>query len=90
MLKRLSFKRHRFPPEIIRHAIWLYFRFSLSLRDVEELLAARGVETSYETIRRWAKKFGPAIARRLKTLRPKPSPSSQDFGMDATFRPTAF
>jgi len=65
MVKRLSFKRHRFPPEIIRHAIWLYFRLSLSLRDVEELLAERGVEASYETIRRWAKKFGPAIARRL-------------------------
>jgi DDE domain len=74
MLRRLSFNRHRFPPEIIRRAIWLYFRFSLSLRDVEELLAERSVDTSYETIRRWAKKFGPAIARRLKALRPNPSP----------------
>ncbi|ADG08979.1 hypothetical protein Cseg_0464 [Caulobacter segnis ATCC 21756] len=51
-MKRLSFKRHRFPPEIIRHAIWLYFRFSLSLRDVEDLLAERGVEASRPTLRR--------------------------------------
>ncbi|MFC4442082.1 IS6 family transposase [Caulobacter henricii] len=70
----LSFKRHRFPPDVIRHAVWLYFRFSLSLRDVECLLAERCIEVSYETIRCWAKKFGPAIARRLKKLRPSPSP----------------
>lgn len=68
------FKRHRFPAEVIRHAVWLYFRFSLSLRDVECLLAERGIEVSYETIRCWTKKFGPAIARRLKKLRPSPSP----------------
>ncbi|WP_421738820.1 IS6 family transposase [Caulobacter sp.] len=73
-MKPLSFKRHRFPTEVIKHALWLYFRFSLSLRDVEELLAERGIEVSYETIRCWAKKFGPAIARRLKRLRPSPSP----------------
>ena len=48
-MEQLSFKRHRFPPDLIRHAIWLYFRFSLSLRDVEEPLAQRGVEVSYET-----------------------------------------
>ena len=70
----LSFKRHRFPAEVIRHAVWLYFRFSLSLRDVEELLAARGVDVSYETIRCWTVKFGPQIARRLKRRRPAPSP----------------
>lgn len=52
-MKPPSFKRHRFPPEVIRHAVWLYFRFSLSLRDVEELLAQRGIEVSYETIRCW-------------------------------------
>ena len=69
----LSFKRHRFPAEVIRHAAWLYFRFSLSLRDVEELLAARGVDVSYETIRCWTVKFGPQIARRLKRRRPAPS-----------------
>ena len=73
-MKPLSFKRHRFPAEVIRHAVWLYFRFSLSLRDVEELLAARGIDVSYETIRCWTIKFGPQIARRLKRLRPSPSP----------------
>ena len=73
-MKPLSFKRHRFPAEVIRHAVWLYFRFSLSLRDVEELLAARGIDVSYETIRCWTIKFGPQIARRLKRQRPPPSP----------------
>lgn len=73
-MKPLSFKRHRFPAEIIRHAVWLYFRFSLSFRDVEELLAQRGIDVSYETIRCWTIKFGPQIARRLKKLRPAPSP----------------
>ena len=73
-MKPLSFKRHRFPAELIRHAVWLYFRFSLSLRDVEEMLAARGIEVSYETIRCWTRKFGPLIARRLKKRRPVPSP----------------
>jgi len=52
-MRPISFKRHRFPPEIIRHAIWLYARFTLSFRDVEELLAERGVDASYETVRRW-------------------------------------
>lgn len=73
-MKPLSFKRHRFPAEVIRHAVWLYFRFSLSLRDVEEMLAARGIEVSYETIRCWTRKFGPLIARRLRKRRPAPSP----------------
>ncbi|MDR7229908.1 transposase-like protein [Caulobacter sp. BE264] len=73
-MKLLSLKRHRFLPDVIRHAVWLYFRFSLSLRDVECLLAERSIEVSYETIRCWTKKFGPAIARRLKKLRPSPSP----------------
>jgi transposase-like protein len=54
--------------------VWLYFRFTLSLRDVEELLAERGIDVSYETIRCWTIKFGPQIARRLKRLRPSPSP----------------
>ena len=74
MMKPVSFKRHRFPAEIIRHAVWLYFRFTLSLRDVEEMLAERGIEVSYETIRCWTRKFGPQFARRLKKLRPAPSP----------------
>jgi len=70
----ISFKRHRFPPDAIRHAVWLYFRFSLSLRDVEEMLAQRGIDVSYETIRCWTIKFGPLIARRLRKRRPVPSP----------------
>ena len=69
----LCYRRHRFPPEIIQHAIWLYLRFTLSYRDVEELLAERGVEISYETVRRWVLKFGPSIARRLRRQRPRPS-----------------
>ena len=69
----LSYRRDRFPPEIIQHAIWLYLRFTLSYRDVEELLAERGVEISYETVRRWVQKFGPVIARRLRRRRPQPS-----------------
>ena len=54
----LSYRRHRFPPEIIQHAIWLYLRFSLSYRDVEELLGERGVAVSYETVRRWVRSSG--------------------------------
>ncbi|MBX9708857.1 MAG: IS6 family transposase [Caulobacteraceae bacterium] len=73
-MKPISFKRHRFPADVIRHAVWLYFRFSLSFRDVEELLAQRGIEVSYETIRCWTIKFGPLIARRLKKRRGVPSP----------------
>ena len=69
----LSHHRHRFPPEIIQHATWLYLRFTLSYRDVEELLAERGVEISYETVRRWVLKFGPVVARRLRRRRPRPS-----------------
>ena len=73
-MKSISFKRHRFPADVIRHAVWLYFRFSLSFRDVEELLAQRGIDVSYETIRCWTIKFGPLIARRLRRRRPAPSP----------------
>jgi len=68
----LCYRRHRFPAEIIQHAIWLYLRFTLSYRDVEELLAERGLDISYETVRRWVLKFGPAFARRLRHRRPKP------------------
>jgi hypothetical protein len=70
MSKHVSYKRHRFPPEIIAHAVWLYFRFPLSLRLVEEMLLERGILVSYETVRRWALKFGPDYARRLKRKRP--------------------
>src|SRR5215213_7789858 len=70
MSKPVSYKRHRFPPEIIAHAVWLYFRFPLSLRLVEDMLLERGIVVSYETVRRWARKFGPDYARRLKRKRP--------------------
>ena len=60
------YKRHRFPPEIIQHAVWLYYRFNLSSRDIEDLLAERGIVVSYESIRLWCIKFGPRSARRLK------------------------
>jgi len=72
-MQRISYARHRFPPEIIRHAIWLYLRFTLSYRDVEELLAEPGLDVSYETVRRWVLKFGPAFARNLRRLRPRPA-----------------
>ncbi len=72
-MKPLSFKHHRFPSVIIRHAIWLYGRFTLSFRDVEELLAERGVDVSCETIRRWFLKFGPSIAANIRRSRPRPS-----------------
>src|SRR6201981_1938852 len=72
-MAQLSYRRHRFPAEIIQHAIWLYLRFTLSYRDVEELLAERGLDVSYETVRRWVLKFGPLIARKLRQGRPRPS-----------------
>ncbi len=62
----ISFKRHRFPPQIIAHAVWLYLRFNLSQREVEEMLLERGIDVSYETVRRWIAKFGPQIARNLR------------------------
>jgi transposase-like protein len=74
-MDQLSYRRHRFPPPIIQHAIWLYLRFTLSYRDVEELLAERGVEVSYETVRRWVLKFGPGIARKLRRVPPTPERS---------------
>jgi putative transposase len=64
--------RHRFPAKIISYAVWLYHVFSLSLRDVELLLAERGVVVSYETVRRWCKKFGASFADRLRRHRPRP------------------
>jgi len=60
------YKHHRFPPEIIQHAVWLYYRFNLSCRDIEDLLAERGVAVSYESIRLWCIKFGTKFARRLR------------------------
>src|SRR5215218_10512513 len=72
-MQLISYARHQFPAEIIRHAVWLYLRFTLSYRDVEELLAERGVETSYESIRRWVLKFGALFAHNLRRLRPRPT-----------------
>jgi putative transposase len=72
-MKPISYSRHRFPPVIIQHAVWLYFRFTLSYRDVEDLLAERGIDVSYETIRRWVEKFGRPYAKRLRAMRPSPS-----------------
>lgn len=66
----ISYKRHRFPQQIIAHAVWLYFRFPLSLRLVEELLLERGIIVSYETMRRWGRKFGPAYAKQLRRRQP--------------------
>ncbi len=67
-----SYKGHRYPVEIINHCVWLYFRFPLSLREVEELMLARGVVVSYETIRRWCAKFGQAYANQLRRRCPRP------------------
>ena len=64
--RRPRYHRHRFPPEIISHAVWLYHRYCMSFRDVEDLLAERGIIVSYETVRQWCGKFGPDYARQLK------------------------
>lgn len=70
---KVSYKRHRFPPSVIAHVVWLYFRFPLSLRLVQEMLMERGIAVSYETIRCWAKKFGPDYVGRLRRKSPSPS-----------------
>jgi len=69
----ISFARHQFPPDIIRHAEWLYLRFTLSFRDVEDLLAERGLDVSYETVRRSVLKFGPLFAKELRRRRHRPT-----------------
>ena len=68
---RSPYAGHRFPPEIISHAVWLYFRFPLSLRMVEEMLAARGIDVSHETVRQWARKFGQAFANQIRRRLPR-------------------
>ena len=73
-MKTSIYSRHRFHPNIIRRAIWMYFRFNLSFRDVEELMIERGVDVSYETIRRWVDKFGSQYAKRIKSRCDPPSP----------------
>jgi putative transposase len=69
---RSPYAGHRFPPEIISHTVWLYFRFPLGLRLVEELLAARGIVVSHETVRQWARKFGQAFANQIRRRLPRP------------------
>ena len=69
-MSKISYDGYRFPPEVIHQAIWLYLRFTLSYRDVEDLLAERGIAVSYETVRRWVNHFGPMIAARLRKRRP--------------------
>src|SRR6476620_4183331 len=71
-MDKISYCRHRFPGMVIQQAVWLYFRFALSYRDVEDMLAERGIDVSYETVRRWALKFGGIIARKLRRGRPRP------------------
>lgn len=64
-MKSISIKRHRFPPDMIRLSVWLYYCFTLTLRDVEDLLAERGIDVCYETVRCWANKFSPAISANI-------------------------
>jgi len=71
-MTKISYAGYRFPPVIIQQAIWLYVRFTLSFRDVEDLLAERGIAVSYETVRRWVNHFGPRIAAELRKGRSKP------------------
>jgi transposase-like protein len=66
------YKNHRFPGEIISHGVWLYYRFPLSYRDVQELLFERGIDVSHEAIRKWCRKFGQDYANRLRRRRPQP------------------
>ena len=73
-MNAINYRNRHFPPSIIQRAIWLYTRFNLSFRDVEELMAARGVAVSYETVRRWVIRFGPLISRRLRCDRSKVHP----------------
>src|SRR5450432_218616 len=69
----ISYARHQYPPPVIQHAVWLYLRFTLSFRDVEDLLAERGLDISYESVRRWVTKFGPQFVRELRNRRPRPT-----------------
>ncbi|WP_282611369.1 IS6 family transposase [Pelagibius sp. Alg239-R121] len=71
-MNQISYKRHRFPAEIIQHAVWLYCRFTLSFRVVEDLLSEHGLDISYESIRCWVLKFGTAYARKIRHRRPRP------------------
>lgn len=81
-MRRSTYARHRFPPQIIQHAVWLYCRFILGLRDVEDLLAERGVDVDYETIRRLTFKFGRLYAKRIRRRRFE---SSRRWHLDEAF-----
>jgi putative transposase len=70
-MRNVFYSRHRFPGDVIQHAVWLYFRFPLSLRNVEDLLVQRGIDVSYETVRRWSVKFDLAYAKMLRKTRPR-------------------
>jgi len=72
-MKVSIYPRRRFHSDVIKRVIWLYFRFNLSLRDIEELMVERGVDVSYETIRRWIEQFGPVFVKRIRTRSPNPS-----------------
>ena len=72
-MKVSIYHRRRFHSDVIKRVIWLYFRFNLSLREIEELMVERGVDVSYETIRRWIEQFGPVFAKRIKARSPNPS-----------------
>jgi transposase-like protein len=82
MMHALSYRGYRFPPAIIQHAVWLYLRFTLSFRDVEDLLAERGIAVSYETIRRWVAHFGPIYGHRPRAMRP---PTTGRWHLDEVF-----
>jgi hypothetical protein len=77
------YKRHRFPAEIISRSVWLYHRFSLSYRDVEELMVGRGVTLLHEAVRYWCRKFGQACANALRRRRPRPGDTWHDEGANA-------
>ena len=81
----ISYSGYRFPRDVIQRAVWMYLRFTLSFRDIEDLLAERGIVVSHETIRRWVIAFGPAIARRLRAHRPMP----HFIGLDVSQKMTA-
>lgn len=71
-MSTISYARFQFPSTVIQHVVWLYLRFNLSLHDVEDLLAERGLDVSYETVRRWLARFGTAYAKRLRERRSRP------------------
>ncbi|MFT6509752.1 MAG: transposase-like protein [Parvibaculaceae bacterium] len=73
-MTRISYRNLHFPSSIAQKAVWMYVHFNLNLRDVEELLAERGIKVSYETIRRWVARFGPLMAKRMRQTRSAPHP----------------